>query len=466
MYRLLQFIFISVLLTTSVQAEVQAPPPLEMEIPYGSLTLRQAQQMAIDASPSVAETVACIDAAKAVVEQARATMMPQISTSVGLQHQEISGEITIDELSDYGLSSIDIDTDSDVIDASLQVSWLLFDGYSRKASILAAEAQTKATIEVSNEARRLLVKAVASAYYQAQLAAEGMQIAQQNRLFNRNLESDADKRWQAGVIAEAEKLNFSVRALQAENDYLVAEQNFNVVCTVLAQLMALPDARLTPEFYPCTCTLDELAALPDFDDEFTYALEQRPDLQALNAGREALQLKKEANEGSFYPKVGLGGGYEYMDLGDTGNLGIGSVALSLSWDLYDGGTRSAKIRETQAQIVELNSQQQQKVLEVKSELRQTLLKAEAAQAVYQRQLYTLSLVQKIRDHIEMAYRAGAATLTRLNGAQTDLITVSAAVASSRINYLQQLESLKATSGRILEELQLPVVEVEASGFIF
>jgi outer membrane protein TolC len=465
MFRLLQFLFISALLVTTVQAEMQAPPPLEMEIPYGSLTLRAAQQMAIDASPSVAETVASIEAAKAVVEQARATMMPQLSAALSYQHQEISADIELE----YGSTSlpISIDSDSETLDATIQANWLLFDGFSRKASILAAEAQTKSTIEISDEARRLLAAAVASAYYRAQLAAEGMQIARQNQLFNRNLESDAEKRWQAGVIAEAEKLNFAVRALQAENDFLEAQQNFNVVCTVLAQLMALPDARLTPELYPCTCdTLDELAVLPSFEDEFAYALQQRPDLKALSAGREALQFKKKANMGSYYPKVGLGAGYEQMDFGDTGDLGIGYVGLSLSWNLYDGGSRSAKIRESEAQLVELSSQQQQKVLEVKSNLRQILIRAESARAVYQRQLYTLSLVQRIRDHIEMAYRAGAATLTRLNEAQTDLVAVSAAVASSRINYLQQLESLKATSGRILEDLQLPVVELEDSGFVF
>jgi outer membrane protein TolC len=444
---------------------MQAPPPLEMEIPYGNLTLRQAQQMAIDAAPSVAETVARIDAAKAVVEQARATMMPQISTSFSYQHQEITADLDIDY---NGMTlPIDLDTDSDVADAAIQARWLLFDGFSRKASILAAEAQTRSAAEVSNEARRLLAEAVASAYYQAQLAAEGMLIARQNRLFNSNLESDAEKRWQAGVIAEAEKLNFTVRALQAENDFLEARQNFNVVCTVLAQLMALPDARLTADLYPCACVpLDDLSPLPNYEDELAYALQQRPDLQALNFGREALALQKKANKGSYYPKIGLGAGYEHEDFGDIGDLGIGYVGLSLSWDLYDGGSRSAKIQESEAQLLELTHQQQQKVLEVQSTLRQILIKAKSAQAVYQRQLYTLSLVQKIRDHIEKAYRAGAATLTRLNEAQTDLVTVSAAVASSRITYLQQLESLKASSGRILEELKIPVVESENSRFVF
>ncbi len=51
--------------------------------------------------------------------------------------------------------------------------------------------------------------------------------------------------------------------------------------------------------------------------------------------------------------------------------------------------------------------------------------------------------------MERSYKAGETTLTRLNEAQTDLVAVSAAVVTSRIHYLQQLEILRSASGRIL-----------------
>jgi outer membrane protein TolC len=71
--------------------------------------------------------------------------------------------------------------------------------------------------------------------------------------------------------------------------------------------------------------------------------------------------------------------------------------------------------------------------------------------MYQRQQQTLLLTAKIRDHIEKAYRAGVATLTRLNEAQTDLVRAAGAEAASRINYLLALQQLKAASGRILDD---------------
>ncbi len=464
MYSYLLLLVISLLSATSVMAAEPVPLALEMEIPYGSLSLRQAQLRAIEASPGVAETLARVQKAQAVVDQARSTMLPQAGVSLSRQWQDLS--IQPDWAPEYRYNDAVKN-----FTAGVQVNWLLFDGFSRRASILAAQAQTKAAFDATNEARRLLAEAVAGAYYQAQLAAEGMQIARQNQIFNRKLESDAEKRWQAGVIPEAEMLNFTVRALQAENDFLEARQNFNLVCSVLAELMALPDARLTRDLYPCSSdALADLGELPDYQSELDYALQQRPDLRVLAANRDALRQQQNAARGSFYPKLSLAGGYQFEQLTDTDSVDqherISYVGLNLNWELFSGGRRGAKLRETQADLLQLNHQQEQKILEVQAGLRQGLVKAGAARAVYQRQRYTLSLVQKIRDHIEKAYAAGSATLTRLNEAQTDLVRVSAAVAASRITYLQQLESLKATSGRILDELELPYQEVEFSKFVF
>ncbi|MGD9950818.1 MAG: TolC family protein [Desulfobulbus sp.] len=127
-----------------------------------------------------------------------------------------------------------------------------------------------------------------------------------------------------------------------------------------------------------------------------------------------------------------------------------AIGINPKWDLFSGGERSAVIRKTDAGLRLLQRQREQKILEIQAALQQALVEADSSRTVYLRESYTLTLVREIRDHVERSYRAGATTLTRLNEAQTDLVTVSAAVATSRINYLQQLTNLQAASGRILE----------------
>ena len=339
--------------------------------------------------------------------------------------------------------------------AGIEANWLLFDGFSSRARILAAKHQVEASQQTLEETRRLLAEAVTSAFYQAQLAVESMLISSQNQSFNRILEDEADKRWQVGSIPEAEKLNFSVRALQAETDFLRAKQSFKLVAAVLAKLLALPNANLPAELYPVRSDADVLnQEIPDYDSEFTYALEHRPDLKALQASIAALVENKKVQNGSYWPKLIVTSGFDYNKYND---LKSGDqeehdayAGLHLTWDLYQGGRRSAQVREAESNIRVLRAQRQQQVLSIQSAIQQAIASAEATHAMYQRQQQSLLLTEKIRDHVEKAYRAGVANLTRLNEAQTDLVRAAGAEATSRISYLLALQQLRAASGRILE----------------
>ncbi len=431
--------------------EVSKPVPLSMDIPYGNLTLTRAQQMALCASPRVAEMLARISEVQAVCDQARAALWPTVSVHAGYNWQDVSIRL------DWSPETR-VDESFNHLNTGVQINWLLFDGFSRQAAILAAKAGTKAAKGLADDVRRLLAEAVAGAYYQAQLAAEGMQIARQNSLFNRDLALDAEKRFLAGAIPQAEYLNFSVKSLQAENNFLKAEQYYSVTCIMLAKLLALPEPRLPPDMYPmAVAQIEPLDPLPRLEDEFAYAMAHRPDLSALDADREALLQRKRQNRAAFYPKVFLNGSFDYDEYQDMGTIDqnehSSAVGFSLNWDLFDGGRRSARIDETNARLLQLKRQREQKILEIRATLHQTLVRTKSSQAVYHRERYTLTLVRQIRDHVERSYRAGATTLTRLNEAQTDLVAVQASVATSRINYLQQLENLRGQSGRILEGIQ-------------
>lgn len=448
MFKNIATLILFLLLPMAAFSQTTALQQLDMQIPSGGLTLAKAQQKALDASPTVKQSAARIEAAQAVVGQARSVLKPSVSVNLGKRYQNSTIQ------PDWSPQNRFNDT-FNIWSAGIEANWLLFDGFANRARVLAAKHQVEASEQTRDETRRLLAEAVSSAFHQAQLAVESMLIAQQNRNFNRTLEDEADKRWQAGSIPEAEKLNFSVRALQAETDYLRAQQSFKLVTAVLAELLALPDAKLPAEQYPVRSDADVLTKeIPAYEAEFAYALERRPDLKALQASIAALEENKKVQKGSYWPKLILNSGFDYNKYED---LASGDqeehdayAGLHLSWDLYQGGRRSAKVREAESNIRALREQRQQQVLVVQSAIRQSIASAEATRAMYQRQQQSLLLTVKIRDHIEKAYRAGVANLTRLNEAQTDLVRAAGAEAASRINYLLALQQLKAASGRILE----------------
>ncbi|MBU0946642.1 MAG: TolC family protein [Proteobacteria bacterium] len=429
----------------------EEPASLSMDIPTGTLTLREAQRIALAASPGIEEALARIQASQAVLDQARSSLQPTANFYAGYRNQDSIVQ------PDWA-PEVQVRDNLNVTNVGIQANWLIFDGFSRRARILAAQYTVEASQHILGETRRLLAEAVATAFYQAQLAVESMLIAQQNHLFNRALEKEADIRWQAGSIPEAEKLNFSVRALEAGTDFIKEEQVFKIVTTVLAELMALPEAKLPEEMYPLRNEEGVPARpLPSYAEEFSYALQNRPDLKASASSIAALEENKKAQKGTYSPKVFVNGGFDYTKMTDVGVIDQEEhdtfAGVTLSWDLYKGGERSAKIREVDKTIQATRQQQRQLLLTIQSSIRQSIATASATRTMSDRRKLSLALTGRIRDHVEKAYRAGAATLTRLNEAQTDLVRASGAEAASRINYLLALEQLDAVSGRILAGIE-------------
>jgi outer membrane protein len=431
-------------------ATVDTLDQLQMDIPRGQLTLDQAQRLALKNSPGITEAVARIEAAEAVVDQSRASLWPQLSLNAGyrLQNSTMQPDWAPEIRKEESFNNLT---------AGLQANWLLFDGFARKARILAAKYGSEAAEAGLQETRRLLADGVANAFYQAQLAAESMLIARNNQQFNKQLEADADKRWQVGTIPESEKLNFSVRALQAESDYLNAAQNFEVVSRVLAELLALPKAELPQQLYPVSATNKlNFKEIPDLDIELDYALKHRTDLQILKAQLAALTEQKNVKKGSYYPKVGLYGGVKYSDLNGVSTVDQEEhdsyLGLNLTWDLYTGGARPAQIREIDRNAAQIRHQLEQKILAVQSQIGQAGVRARQTYAMYQRHQTALQMTIRIRDHIEKSYRAGVTTLTRLNEAQRDLVQMAGRAIYSRINYQIALKDLDTASGRHLAEL--------------
>lgn len=420
----------------------------DMKIPEGSLTLDRARTMALENSPDVRQAAERIQAAQAVMLQARSAWWPTVSAQGDYMQKDVSIQ------PDWSPATR-LDASINEWSAGIQMNWLLFDGFARQANILASKYAVEQSRQILADTRRVLLDAVSTAFFQAQLAVENMVISEQNNQFNRTLEEDAQKRWMAGTKPESEVLNFSVKALQAETDFLNAQRDFRIACTALAELMALPKANLPADMIPVRPTADLPEKLPDYEIELAFALENRPDLKAIQAGIEALRQKLSARKGAYAPKVALTAGMDYLRQNEIDPIdqeeNDSYIGIAASWDLFTGGRRGAQVQEVSAEIRALNAKRKRAVLSVQSALRRALDNARTARETLERQVMIHDKTSRIRSHIEIAYRAGAASLTRLNEAQTDLVRAAGAVSASRIQYLLLLETIRAETGKILQE---------------
>ncbi|WP_372807641.1 TolC family protein [Pontiella sp.] len=414
------------------------------------LSLAEVRAAVLAANPSVREAVQRIAAAEAVLQQAKSAVRPTLSMTGSYGHVDASLHPDIDPVNRYSDSFKQASV-------GLQANWLLLDGCASRARILAAEHGVQQTRELVDETRRLLILSATVTFRQAQLARENVAIAERDFAFNTNLESDARKRFEAGAAPESEVLNFTIRALQAESAALQARLEYNTARVVLAELMALPEDRLSDALPIAEIDFSAPEPVPSMDGVLKSALARRPDYKALTAGRLALAESVKAAKGELAPKVALVGDVNYVDrhgytvAGQHGNYDS-FVGLAASWDLFTGQREQNAVKQAQAEMRALEERQESLRLSIRSALRQRIAEAETARAVYERQKQIHELTVKVRDSVEKSYKAGLAPITRLNEAQTDLVRARGGYSSSYIAYRLILNQLDIETGRVLETL--------------
>lgn len=413
-------------------------------------SLAQVRAKVLAGNPSIRESLQRVVAAEAILKQTRSAYLPTISMTGSYGHVDASLHPDIDPTTRYSDSFKQGS-------AGMQANWLLFDGFARRARTLSAESGVQQRKDLTDETRRLLILSATVAFRQAQLAGENMAIAERDFIFNTNLEDDAQKRYAAGAIPEADVHNFSIRALQAESTALQAKLSYSTACAVLAELMALPEAQLPESMRPVSIAFDAQKVSPEVDSELRYALVNRPDYKALQSGMQVLAGLVNVAKGEMMPKVFLTGDVNYADRDGYANSSQHGnydsfVGVAASWDLFSGGRKVNEVKEVQAEMRALEQQQESLRLSIRSALQRRIDEAETTYAVFERQEKIHQLSMSVRDSVEKAYKAGVESITRLNEAQTDLVRARGAYSTAYIAYLLVLNQLDIETGRVLEGL--------------
>lgn len=408
-----------------------------------SLTIEQAKQIAIENNPGVRQALARIRSAKAILGQAYASWFPTISAGGGYFYRHV-------DMQPDWQPDIRVKEDLHETSGNLELNWLLFNGFARRAQTLAAGHGVEQAQQTHANAQRLLMESVAAAFYQAQLAKENMHIASQNASFNRALERNAKIRREIGSAPRSEMLNFSIRAVQAESDSIEAGRNLTIASTVLAELLGLPDTGQAGDLRLVVAG-DITDTIPPYEELLAVALENRPDLLAIDAGIAAAEQQKNAVKGSWLPSIGITAGLNYTKQEKVDPVQEERdryAGVTAQWELFSGGRRKAEFQEKKAEILALMEEKRRTILSIQSGIRQAITNAKAAEKQWKRQKEAYAMTQQVRHDIELLYNTGSARLTRLNEAQTDLVRAASLAASSKVQFLLALDRLETESGRV------------------
>lgn len=459
-----------------------------------TLTLAKAQEAALANNPTVMAAAARVKQARARVNQARSRYFPNVNLSYTASHthlpdnvvnpakrQALTGPLTGGlgqalqvsantggtggglQAAGFGvLSSLysgwqaraNFDEETNLYSASLEVSYVVFDGFSRHYANAMARFGRKESEAARQEVYRFLLDAVAQSFYGVQLARENVAIAEADEAFNKRLLKEAQLRRERGTGSKSDVLNFEVLLRAAQAARIRAESDRAVARVALAALMGLPDARLGDAVIvePLPPETPDTMSAPAAADQIAMAAEMRPDMQQASWQLERLRAQVGERRSAYYPHVSAfasqdaqttdNGRLEEDDFGHT-------VGLNLSYNLFAGGRNRAGVAEARYQLEEAELELAALRLDVAQQVRQALIELEAAQETLVLQRTTAEYVNVNRDLVEKEYRAGQGTLARLNQAQRDLVEAEARLALARVAVYSARHTLETATGETI-----------------
>ncbi|MBO4630770.1 MAG: TolC family protein [Lentisphaeria bacterium] len=418
-----------------------------------TLTLEEAQNLAVQNNPDFKTKYFAIVAARAAYYGAFAPYLPKITVAYQIGQ-------SFSEPNNVYRNNIRNGSRTFEHSPTASASWLIFDSFVREMNLLAAKHSWKQSEALELDARRLLVRSVAYAYNDILLAMAKIKIAKENMKFQNSQLKENELKFEVGAVPLSNVLNFKAYYNTAESDLYSAEYTFASSKYTLAQLMGLTEGTIPDSVqFPGVPSPDgeALAALPVYLDT---ALANRPDLKAY---REALEVSKYNYWSSicaFGPTVTFNANIGYTAgqtrvknySGTTGDYTNKyqtfsfSYGASASWEIFSGGQTFFNMRSQQAAMLQSDYTLANNWITIITEVRTAYDNYLTCMKQVKISQKSLELYRKIRDLVDEEYRAGNTELTRLNEAQRDFVSAETTLATYVISMHNAKAQLQAAVG--------------------
>ena len=423
-----------------------------------SLTLADAQRIAILNNPTYIAAYHAVNAARMRYYQAWGAYSPTLSAGFSLQN----GDSWVRSNAVNGArDGHQLRTGTFATSTTVTANLLVFDGLARTFKMLAAKHNWNYQKRMEEDACRTMMYSVAYAYNTVLLAIENRRIAEEDRKFQLSSLKDTQYKFQAGAVPLSDVLNFQIQMNNADVNMISADYQYETAIYALAVLMGYPDGTLPADLDFPSDFKTNFGDLPSVEIYLDTALANRPDLKAYREQLEVARYQMYQTYSAYSPTVNAfaefsygtsarnfaGYGYNYSNAySETPSFTYGAYA---DWTIFNGLIRYNQMREYQASLAVADYNVADSWFTVVGEVRTAY--ANYIQSVRKTKLYekTRDLSAQQRDLVDDEYRAGNTELTRLNEAQRDLVDAETSLAASYINIQNakaQLDSAVGVNG--------------------
>jgi outer membrane protein TolC len=278
--------------------------------------------------------------------QSLSALLPSVTGQVSQTEEQLSLSTIGLHLSFPGVSIPTVVGPFHYTDVRAAASWSVFD-YSARKNYRSAQQTEQAARFSAQDARDLVVQAVAGVYLQiiadsSRIDAIRSQVETAQALYDRAI----DQR-QAGTSAGIDVLRSQVELKQQQQRLLAQENQFAKDKLALGRVIGLPSgqdfniAESVP-FSPLTSVTQE--------DALRTALEQRADYQSYKARVRAAEESVNAARGQRYPTGAITGDYGDVGTSLANSHGTFTFVASARFNIFDSGRISADVIQAKAAL--------------------------------------------------------------------------------------------------------------------
>lgn len=341
-------------------------------------TLDRAVAAALENSPDARVARARVDGAQALVDQAGAAWLPQVSVS-GRYTDTNSPMMAFGSILNQRAFNFGLDFNHpgqiDNLNATGTVAYNVYSGGRATAGRTAARAGAEAAGHDLRTAQQQLATEVVRAVLNLRKAREAVTAVAGGVQAYEAAVAAARARFDAGQILKADLLSLEVQLAQTRENLSSARHGAALAGLAFQFVLGLEPTATPVELVEDDPALARLAP-PDTRD-FT----RRPELLGLAARVRAAGAMVEAARGARRPTVNAFASYQYDRGWETDHHGDSWLAgLSVDVNLFDGGQTTGKIRQGNAELTQVKELLRKATLGIALEVEQArLAHADAAE---------------------------------------------------------------------------------------
>ena len=316
--------------------------------------------------------------------------------------------------------------------ASLTLSWLLYDFGARSADLEAARQLLSAASATLDATVQSVFQSALQAYYNTQAARAAVIAAVESEKAARESLSAAQVRYQVGTGTPADRLQAQTAWSQSTLTRIRAEGVVKIAYGTLANVMGM-DASTPlkladiPQIAP---DASFQAEANDVDALISEARQRRPDLKAAEAKFNAAQSNVDYARASGLPTLSLGAGPTWLNTDNISN-NSNSIGLTLTLPIFSGFETTYRVRSAQATAEAISAQ------------RETLAQQVALDvwSAYQSLTTATQTIRTSADLLASAEQSERVALGRYKagvGSILDVLNAQSALASARLQRIQAL----------------------------